>query len=1153
MTPITSNAWVNAESLSDGNWVDTEVGSDGSYTITGVAAGNYRLRAYGIDLALEFYDEAGSSGDAAATVVVTAGADTPNIDFTLDPGGKISGRIYAGDGITPLPYVGVQVNSTWISTCTDGNGDYTLYNLPLDSPLLVNAGGDNWCGGALGYFDQWWQGAASQAAATPITLTLANRDITGIDFSLVLGGSISGHIYEFDGVTPITNNASVYAGALSGNGGYGTNVNSDGSYQIVGLAAGDYRVSAQGSDYAIEFYDQVGSSGDNANVITVMLGVTVPSIDFTLDPGGTISGTVYALDGVTPIVNRTVNAAGTWVSACTDSNGFYTLYNLPLNVPLKVNTVWDNWCGGGNDFVGEWWPDSLDENGASTVTLTDASPDQTGIDFALGPGGSVSGHLYESDGTTPITSNAWVNAEDPVTGVWFGGTGVRGDGSYTIVGLSVGNYRLRAYGDGRVIEYYNNAGTNGDSATIVMVAAGADTPNIDFTLDPAGTISGTIYEADGVTPVANMRVDAEGVWVGTCTDLNGHYTLYNQPLNVPLKVSTGSNNGCGGGLNYREEWWQNAASFNDATPIVLTSGAPNASGIDFTLELGGSVSGHVYESDGTTPITSNAWVNVEDPDTGVWLGGAGVNSDGSYTIYGIPAGDFRIRAQGDGYALEFYDEAGATGDSATLVAVSAGADTPNIDFTLDPGGTISGTVYEIDGLTPIANMRVDSDNAWVGTCTDANGHFTLYNAPLNVSLTVNSGGDNWCGSSQDYLQEWWQDAATQDAAAPVVLTSGAADVTGIDFALELGGEIAGTATAAEDGTPLADLWLCAFDYNAAAFNESPPWICTQTRSDGTYTLTAVPVGENRVWIFPEDRLRLFYSGSNAFAGATPVTVTAGNTTAGIDFSLPLAGIITGHVYDGNGNPIDGLTISLADGSYPECSQPDGSYRIFVPAGSHIIKAEVGMCNNGLDFSTRYYDGVTDESAATPVTVAVGETVSNIDFTLDQSANETTLVGSVTLQGRPASPDARWVLPLHIVVTPQGGGAAVFDGEVTTDESGQFELDGLTPGDYRLVGEGQSHAGGGPGRDDCNWSEYGERRRAAGRGHRREQRGEPDRLLAAGGDVRQTGRKWWVRRAGGLQRRWRGQPDGFLAAGHQLWASGRQLEVLAFRAGRRTTP
>ena len=42
------------------------------------------------------------------------------------------------------------------------------------------------------------------------------------------------------------------------------------------------------------------------------------------------------------------------------------------------------------------------------------------------------------------------------------------------------------------------------------------------------------------------------------------------------------------------------------------------------------------------------------------------------------------------------------------------------------------------------------------------------------------------GSSQDYLQEWWQDAATQDAATPIMLTSGTPDVSGIDFTLDLG-------------------------------------------------------------------------------------------------------------------------------------------------------------------------------------------------------------------------------------------------------------------------------------------------------------------------------------------------------------------------------
>lgn len=58
-------------------------------------------------------------------------------------------------------------------------------------------------------------------------------------------------------------------------------------------------------------------------------------------------------------------------------------------------------------------------------------------------------------------------------------------------------------------------------------------------------------------------------------------------------------------------------------------------------------------------------------------------------------------------------------------------------------------------------------------------------------------------------------------------------------------------------------------------------------------------------------------------------------------------------------------------------------------------------------------------------------------------------GAVQLQGRPSAPDARWVVPLHVVVTPDGSPTPVFDQAVMTNDSGQFEVDGLTPGTYRL--------------------------------------------------------------------------------------------------------
>ena len=69
-----------------------------------------------------------------------------------------------------------------------------------------------------------------------------------------------------------------------------------------------------------------------------------------------------------------------------------------------------------------------------------------------------------------------------------------------------------------------------------------------------------------------------------------------------------------------------------------------------------------------------------------------------------------------------------------------------------------------------------------------------------------------------------------------------------------------------------------------------------------------------------------------------ITVTAGQTTPVTPYLLPQATIISGTVVDENNNPIDGMTITLADGSYLECSWGDGSYRIWVPVGDHIVKA-----------------------------------------------------------------------------------------------------------------------------------------------------------------------------------------------------------------------
>ncbi len=97
--------------------------------------------------------------------------------------------------------------------------------------------------------------------------------------------------------------------------------------------------------------------------------------------------------------------------------------------------------------------------------------------------------------------------------------------------MDTGDYRVHANATTLdiPIQYYNGV-PDSDSASAVSVVDGSDTGAIDFTLDPGGTISGTVYETDGTTPIPNANVWAEpytccGSGNGATTDGNGDYTI----------------------------------------------------------------------------------------------------------------------------------------------------------------------------------------------------------------------------------------------------------------------------------------------------------------------------------------------------------------------------------------------------------------------------------------------------------------------------------------------------------------------------------------------------------------------------------------------------------------------------------------------------
>lgn len=213
-------------------------------------------------------------------------------------------------------------------------------------------------------------------------------------------GTISGTVYAADGVTPLANvfvalntpTESGQTGCTDASGNYEfSNVDFDVTYIVE--AAPVWGTNCGSAVYVPEYWPEKIDSG-SATPVTVSASNPVHTgLDFTLDPGGVISGTVYAADGITPLEHIGVSFQSDYhfpsESVCSDANGQYIARGVPLNVPvrLRANTWHDPWCNATGDYVQEYRQETL-QDGPVHITLTAADPQQTGADFLLDPEGS---------------------------------------------------------------------------------------------------------------------------------------------------------------------------------------------------------------------------------------------------------------------------------------------------------------------------------------------------------------------------------------------------------------------------------------------------------------------------------------------------------------------------------------------------------------------------------------------------------------------------------------------------------------------------------------------------------------------------------------------------------------------------------------------
>ncbi len=260
--------------------------ASGDFSLIGLSADEYEVHVL---------PPAPYSPVTLTSVKVWDGQETALPTVTLQTGGRVAGVIPSGTGSVTIDAVDAGGNIL-VSTGTYGGGDYTLPNVP-HGDVYLKFSGDK-------IVTEWWKDAASQGAATPVTVS-AGQAVRDIDPILTTGGgapttsvTIAGTITGPNGpVAGVTVTAEAADGIPSD-----TVTNSDGSYTLSVPRSGTYTVAYAKclgyEDYAVgclsDYY-----SGDRTVVVgtdpvTGVDFVIVPGSAFTLSPRPTISGSAVA-------------------------------------------------------------------------------------------------------------------------------------------------------------------------------------------------------------------------------------------------------------------------------------------------------------------------------------------------------------------------------------------------------------------------------------------------------------------------------------------------------------------------------------------------------------------------------------------------------------------------------------------------------------------------------------------------------------------------------------------------------------------------------------------------------------------------------------------------------------------------------------------
>ena len=769
--------------------------------------------------------------------------------------------------------------------------------------------------------------------------------------------------------------------------------------------------------------------------------------------GGGIQGTVVDADSGLPVVDGLVCLydAGGFLGLCAglETSGAYLISE---NEPGTYFLLAD-----GQQHIDELFddircPQGFGEPGcgASNGTpLEVGSSGDTIADFALDLGGVIEGLLIDETTGQPLPSSTvwlWDTANQDTRQTWTGASGV-----FRFDGLTTGSYHVYTSTPSHQDEVWDDIpcipepfGPECDPTTgfPIAVTEGAIVSGIDFRLVRRGEITGQVTDARDGQPISGTTVRLHHLESGhqsvAFSDSSGNFSRSDllQGTYFAWAERAGYSAQLFDGLPCDD------CDVTLGTPIPLALDS-TVGGIDFALEVQGSLGGRVTRnSDGADAPAG--WVELHDSDglvaTDFFFPGS------PYFFDQLEPGTYFAIATSSGFEDELYFdlpcEDGCDPAMGTPVAVTGGL-TTTVDFGVDTGGLFSGTVTDAETGLLVDDVSVrlwnSSGGLVLGICSD--GTFSI--GPLDVGTYYLT------ASAMGYRTQIYQglDCSSHGCdpttGTPLISTLNSIQ-DDVDFHLDRGSGLTGTATSASDGSPIDNLSISVWNAEGQFVGSD------RTDSSGSYALQGLTAGTYRVMGGGVSGfLSQMYDGIDCPSGcdldlATPLVIPDDTILDGIDFALTRKGRISGTVLQADGQPDDFATLRayrvqdlvLGGSGYAES---DGTYVIEgLDVGDYLVHAESYQLANEL------YDNLPcrafflcDRTAATPVGVSIGQETPGIDFVLEELGGLSGVVRS----------DTGLAISGVWVTTWQGGDSS---GAAITDATGFYVLDHLAPGGHYVT-------------------------------------------------------------------------------------------------------